>query len=175
MGTMQTKEVVDVRAKLLDTLKSIDTAMVATYSPDTRTMHARPMALAEIDGAGELWFITSKTSGKVEEARGDSHALVTAQSKLAFVSISGRIDVLVDPERTKTLWKESWKAWFPNGPTDANICLLRVRPEIGEYWDERGFSGLRYLFEAAKAIATGETIPEEAISRPDQHAKVAMH
>jgi len=32
------------------------------------------------------------------------------------------------------LWSDDVKAWFPKGKTDPNLVLLRVDPEMGEFW-----------------------------------------
>ena len=52
--------------------------------------------------------------------------------------------------------------WTP----DVGGPLLRVAGDTGEYWDNSGTSGVKYLIEAGKALVTG--------SRPDvgQDAKV---
>lgn len=162
----------DVQNKLIETLRKFDTVMVTTTAQNG-TMHARPMAVAEVDDAGELWFVTAKDSAKCEEVKADARAVVTGQEGGRYCSVSGRIDVIADRERVRALWKEAWKVWFPEGKEDPNIVLMRVRPEIGEYWDNRGTQGVRYLFEAARALLNGQSA-DERVDDPKQHAKVAM-
>jgi general stress protein 26 len=161
----------NIKKTLIATLRTFDTLMVATEAPSNGTIHARPMALAEVDDAGEIWFVTAKESGKVDEATALSRALVTGQTDRAYVSISGQIDVIHDPQRVAALWKPEWNAWFPNDSKDEAVVLMRLRPEIGEYWLQGGLKGIRYLFEATRAMLDG-TVP-----RDDQlvsHAKVPM-
>lgn len=165
-------EPTDVQQKLIETLRAFDTVMVATTG-ENGTIHGRPMAVAEVDDAGELWFVTAKDSGKVVEVKSDARAVVTGQEGGRYCSVSGRIDVIADRERIRALWTDAWKVWFPLGSEDPNIVLMRMRPEIGEYWDNRGAQGVRYLFEAARALLDGQSA-EERVNDPMQHAKARM-
>ena len=54
------------------------------------------------------------------------------------------------------MWKEAWKIWFPIGKSDPNIALLKFTAHEGEYWDNAGMQGLKYVYDAAKAYVTGE-------------------
>jgi general stress protein 26 len=106
----------------------------------------------------------------VDEVAMDPSALVTGQGEHTFVSLSGQLDILHDPERLHALWKPAWNIWFPNGKDDANAVLMRLRPEIGEYWLHGALKGVRYLFEATRALLDGTTPQDEAL----EHAKVPM-
>lgn len=162
----------EIKEKLIETLRAFDTVMVTTTGEGGK-MHARPMAVAEVDDDGEVWFVTSKDSGKVGEIKSDARAVVTGQKSGRYCSLSGRLDPMHDRERVHALWKESWKAWFAGGKDDPSIILMRLRPEIGEYWDERGTQGIRYLFEAARAMLDGRSV-DERVDDPELHAKVPL-
>jgi general stress protein 26 len=157
------------KKKLIDVLRGFDNVMVTTTA-ENGSLHARPMAVAEVDDNGELWFVTYASSEKTDEVRTDGRGVVTGQSKAAYASVSGALDIIHDRERVHALWKDTWKIWFPKGKDDPNIVLMRLRPEIGEYWDNTGANGVRYLFEAARALLDGER-PRDDRSR---HAKVPM-
>lgn len=160
----------DVRAKLLDTLKKLDTVMVATRAKNG-TLRARPMAIADVDAQGDVWFATSKETEKTDEAERDPRGLITAQDEGLYLSVSGTLDVVDDRAKVQRLWKESWRIFFPNGKDDPSIVLLRLRPDVGEYWDNTGAKGLRFLWEAAAAVLKGERPQADG---PEQHAKVSM-
>ena len=55
-----------------------------------------------------------------------------------------------------SLWRETWKTWFPKGQDDPDLALLRVTGDQGEYWDNSGASGIKYLIEAGKAYLNGK-------------------
>jgi len=160
----------DVKTRLVEALKRLDTVMVTTTAQNG-TMHGRPMAIADIEQDGTLWFVTGKDSGKTDEIRSDSRAVVTGQEKGLYVSVSGRIELVDDRARIRELWRDSWKVWFPNGKDDPNIVLIRVRPEIGEYWDQQGSKGIQYLFQTAKALLDGK---RAEVDDDRQHAKVRL-
>ena len=75
-----------------------------------------------------------------------------------------------DRALTDKLWSEAWRAWSPGGKEDPSPCVLKFEAKAGEFWDNSGVKGLRYLFEGAKAILQGERANPDA----DQHAKVQL-
>ena len=140
--------------KLRELLEEFGLAMLVTRTPEGR-LRARPMALAAVEADGALWFATDRHSGKVEELAHDSHAAVTMQSKTKFVSLSGTATTVDDKAKAAKLWKAEWKVWFPGGQDDPNLILLKLDGHTGEYWDNSGTSGIKYLIEAGKALLTG--------------------
>ena len=40
--------------------------------------------------------------------------------------------------KLKELWSPAVEAWFPDGPEDPNVTLLKVDTISGEYWDSPG-------------------------------------
>lgn len=165
-------EAKDAQKKLIETLRRFDTVMVTTTASNG-SMHARPMAVAEVDDTGEMWFVTARDSAKLDELAADARAVITGQHGGRYCSLSGRIDVIHDRERVRAMWKEAWRVWFPEGKDDEAIVVLRLRPEIGEYWDNRGGAGVRYLFEAARALLDGRSVDDD-VAGPEHHAKVSL-
>jgi general stress protein 26 len=157
--------------KLHDLLTEFGVGMLVTRTPDG-SLRGRPMALAAADPDGTLWFATDRHSGKVDELDHDRHVAVTLQSNAKFVSLSGTARTVDDRAKLSQLWKTEWEVWFPSGKDDPNIVLLRVDGTAGEYWDNSGASGLKYLIEAGKALLSG-TRPDVG-DDPKVHAKVAL-
>ena len=139
---------------LSELLESFDTAMLLTR--DGEQNHARPMAVAEIEGANTIWFVTSNDSPKTEEIRSDARVSVTFQSARKFVALSGTSALVRDRARIEALWKDVWKVWFPEGKKDPSIALIKVTVKDAEFWDNAGGKGVRYAYEAAKALLNGE-------------------
>jgi len=158
--------------KFRELLEDFDHAMLVTRNAQGE-LRSRPMAVADIQPGGELWFITERHSGKIDEITKDSHVNVAMQSKFKFVSISGTATPVIDQAKVAELWNEAWRVWFPGGKDDPTLVLLKVHGEIGEYWDNSGTSGIRYLIEAGKAYLSGER-PREVESDPKVHGKVAL-
>lgn len=145
----------DTQEKLIDLIQEFDNAMLVTKTGEG-ALHARPMAIAQATEEGELWFITDRNSGKIADIIHDRDVVVTMQSARKFVTVSGECRVVNDQQKIESLWQESWKIWFPDGKTDTSIVLLKLDPERGEYWDNSGAAGLKYLIEAGKAYLQGD-------------------
>jgi general stress protein 26 len=157
--------------KLQELLEEFDVAMLVTRTMDGH-LRARPMALAEVQPDGLLWFLTDRRSGKVEDLQRDAHVAVTMQAKSKFVSLSGTASQVEDRGRVVQLWKLGWQVWFPGGKDDPNLMLLRVVGQAGEYWDTSGTSGIKYFFEAGKALLTGNR--PDVDRDPKAHRKVDL-
>ena len=157
--------------KLRELLEDFDTAMLVTRTA-TNKLRSRPMALADIQPGGCLWFVTERHSGKLEEIARNHDVNVAMQCKNKFVSISGTAMPVDDRRKVAELWNEAWKVWFPGGKDDPDLMLLKVQGETGEYWDNTGTSGIKYLIEAGKAYLSG-TKPDVA-GDPQVHGKVEM-
>jgi general stress protein 26 len=160
------------RARFVALAKGFDTAMMCTRSP-FGMLRSRPMSVAEVEDGGRMWFVTSADAGKIEELHDHSEVCVVMQGDVSYVSLTGRGYTVRDPEKVRAVWKESWRPWFPKGPDEADLVLIRVDPTIGEFWDDRGMKGVRYLWEAAKAYAQGDQVDEEALEG-EIHAKVEL-
>jgi general stress protein 26 len=137
--------------KLQDILDGFSVAMLVTRSSSLR---ARPMALAEVQN-GTVWFVTGRSTEKINELAQDNNVLITMQSKTRFISLSGKATIVDDRAKVAQLWKPEWKVWFPGGKEDPDITLIRVEGETGEYWDDSGMAGIRYLVEAGIGLLTG--------------------
>lgn len=153
-------------------LKKFHTAMLVTH-PGGDYFHARPMAIADVEDDGKLWFITANVSNKVREIELNSHVQIIAQDgDSAFLSLTGRAVLIGDREKIAHLWKEPFRVWFPEGKDDPSIELIAVQPQRGEFWDTTGIHRCRYLWEAAKAYVTGTTPKSDD---GDQHGIVDLH
>jgi general stress protein 26 len=131
------------REKLVELLRKFDNAMLVTASANG-SMRSRPMALLQVEPDGDMWFMTSGHSGKIDEIAADSHVNVALQKDREYVSVCGRARVLRDRAKVDELWNEHMRAYFPNGKDDPDLVLLQVQAEEGEYWDNQGAQGLKY-------------------------------
>jgi general stress protein 26 len=73
------------------------------------------------------------------------------------VSLSGRAVVVEDAAKKRELWNSAVEAWFPDGPDDDGVVLLKVEGESAEYWNTPG-GRLATVLSFAKAKVTGERI-----------------
>lgn len=152
MGQSQSK-----KEHLHELLESFDTAMLITkHGANGEGDHARPMAIAAIEGASTIWFVTSTASPKARELQADSRVAITCQSDKKYVAMSGVATLVTDRAKIDELWKETWKVWFPEGKAAPDLGLLRVTVQDAEFWDNAGTTGIRYVIEAVKSYVAGE-------------------
>jgi general stress protein 26 len=89
------------------------------------------MAMRQKVRGEEIWFATALASKKCRDLEADSRcalALFDAKDGTTL-SISGRGEVLRDRNLALALWDPSWTRWFPGGPAQRGLALLRVIPE----------------------------------------------
>jgi general stress protein 26 len=153
---------------LYELLKSFDKGILITR-PGGR-LHGRPMALASVEDSGDLYFPTSLDSVKAKEIEADPAVMATFQSGYKFVTLNGNASIVRDRALIDKLWHEAWRVWFPDGKDDPHLCLIRVDPTDGEFWDTSGTEAVKYAYRAAKAYVQGEQ-PE--VDR-NQNAKVRL-
>jgi general stress protein 26 len=145
---------------LAEKIKGVRIAMMTTVEPDG-TLHSRPMATQDIEFDGNLWFFTQASApkvGEVEQHRQVNISYSKPEDNL-FVSVSGTAELVREQQKIHELWRPFYKAWFPDGPENPDLALLKVSVESAEYWDApSGKMGL--LYSIAKGIATGGKNPE---------------
>ncbi len=145
----------DTQQKLIDLMGDFDTAMLVTRSDDG-SLDSRPMAIAQVEVDGRMWFVTDRSSGKIANLMLDAEVAVAMQSSNKFLSISGTAHAVDDRAKLNELWNEAWKVWFPDGKASQSIVLLRIDPTHGQYWDNSGMTGVKYLLQTGKAYLQGK-------------------
>ncbi len=161
----------DDAGKLYDLLRKFHTAMLVTHVANG-DVRARPMAIADTEKGGAIWFITNRESAKVHEIEKDTRVLVVAQrDRDVYLSIIGAASMVDDRTHVDRIWNEAFKVWFPGGKNDPDIALIRVESLEAEYWDESGTNKVQYLVQAAGAYFSGNR-PD--IKEGDQHGTVDL-
>jgi general stress protein 26 len=120
-------------------------------------LRARPLEARPDRDAGLIQFIIDVRGLKDDEieAQHDICFTVIDADDKAYLSISGRADVLRDPVLAAKIWKKTDDVWWPDGPDDRNVRVLRIEPATAELWDGPASATVARL-EFAKARATGE-------------------
>jgi general stress protein 26 len=157
----------DACQKLSDMLQDVGVAMLTTMAEDG-TLRSRPMGVPKYEFEGELWFFTADHTPKTDELSEDERVNVALNEPKneRYLSISGRARVVKDAEKTQAMWSPTMKAWFPGGPDDPHLALLRIAVDHAEYWDAKGGKAT-VLASMIKAAVTGTT-PDQV----GQHKKI---
>jgi general stress protein 26 len=146
----------DESRKVAELLKGERFAFLTTRTPDG-TLTSRPMTLQEVEFDGDLWFFAERDSNPVKHITLSPQVNVGVGSGGSWVSLTGRATVVDDLAKKRELWNSAVEAWFPDGPEDDSVVLLKVEGDSAEYWDTPG-GRLATVFSFAKAKLTGERI-----------------
>jgi len=115
------------------------------------------MTLQEVEFDGDLWFFAERDSTPVRHVTAAPQVNVGVGSGGTWVSLTGNAVVVEDGAKKRELWNSAVEAWFPQGPDDAGVVLLKVEADSAEYWDSPG-GRLATAFSFVKAKVTGERI-----------------
>ena len=142
--------------KLKELLNDIRTGILITRSLDGQ-LDGRPMATADVDEDGALWFFTNEFSKKVKEISWEKKVFLTYSNnaKNTYVVIDGIASLSGDNEKMKQLWNPLMKVWFPEGLDDPAVSLLKVEPSRVEYW-EANMSRPGVFMNRLKSIIKGK-------------------
>lgn len=113
----------------------IDDCMLVTH--DKNQLRARPMHGLARENDNAIWFFTAQSSHKDDEIADQPDVCLSYcdSSSKTYVSLSGKIEITDDASQIEKLWNPGAQAYFPDGPRDPNIALLKFTPVSGEYWD----------------------------------------
>jgi general stress protein 26 len=142
-------------SRVWDVIKKVGVGMLTTRFPGG--LRARPMEARTDRDAGIIWFVTDVRGDKDDEIHADHDiGLVFIDNDTrAYLSITGRASAICDTAKAKAIWTNTDDAWWPEGPSDPNVRLLRVVPIMAELWDGPSSAAVA-SFEFAKARLTGE-------------------
>jgi general stress protein 26 len=166
-------------AKVAGLIQDIHVAMLTTEAEDG-LLHSRPMATQKTEFDGALWFFTGLSAGMVSEIDWNPEVNLSyaRPSDNRYVSISGSAEIVNDRAKMAELWSDIYKAWFPQGLDDPDLCLLRVEVSFAEYWDVPSGKMVQ-VFGFLKALATGKRLKMEGeshgvVEMPNAKARAAM-
>jgi len=123
--------------KVAELLKGQRFGMLTTTDPDG-TLISRPMAMQEVEFDGDLWFFAARDSRKITQLSAHSQVNVAVGSSDTWISLTGTGVVVTDAAKKRELWNSMVEAWFPDGPDDDGVVLLKVEADSAEYWDSPG-------------------------------------
>lgn len=121
-------------------------------------LRSRPMTVQDAARDDEdLWFFMSRSSDAVVQIGREPRVNVAYSdtSADAYASVSGTATVVEDAALKNKLFSPMVKVWFPDGPADPDLALVRVSILELEYWLVRE-NKLVQLLKFARAAATGK-------------------
>lgn len=147
---------IDSTSDLWKKIQDIRVGMFTTLG-EGNLLVSRPMTSQNVDKEGVLWFFTSDqaTVANNIERQGAVNVSFTAPGDSLYVSVSGTAELVKDKSIIRDMWNPMVGAWFPGGPEDPHVALLKVKVSGAEYWDSDK-SKMMQLVAMAKAAMTGE-------------------
>jgi general stress protein 26 len=141
-------------AELTRIIREIRIALLTTVGREGQ-FHTRPVQTLKVEADATLWFFTDWTSPKVTELHDDVRVSLgyADPAKNVYVALSGEGSLLRDPQKTRELWSIEQRAYYPKGPDDERLALLRVTTLHAEYWIAPGRTS--YILAAVRAGVTG--------------------
>jgi general stress protein 26 len=137
-------------------IADVPVAMLTTRRGDGRLV-SRPIQTRQMEFDGELWFLTSIDSNKVQELSANPQvnlAYVNSGDK-AYVSIDGCADVVRDRRKVDELWSQTFDTLYFSGKDDPSLVLLRVVAETAECWTGSS-TALGRAYDFLKAKVSGD-------------------
>jgi general stress protein 26 len=119
-------------------------------------LRARPLEARPDRDKNLIWFLTDRRGLKDDEIGAHSEvglAFVYPKEKV-YLSITGRAFVSQNPSQAKKLWNRDQQVWWPGGPNDPNLLVIRIEPVLAEMWDGPA-SSVVAAYEFTKARMTG--------------------
>lgn len=139
----------DDRQKVAELIKKFRIAMFTTADAQGALL-SRPLTVQEAEFDGDLWFLVPRSSAPAADASGLAHANVALSSDDTWVSLSGTANLVDDRGMIRKLWNPVLDAWFPDGPDDPEIGVLKFTADSAEYWDSPGKVATVLRFITAK-------------------------
>jgi general stress protein 26 len=140
--------------KIKEMVDKVNTCFFCTAETVAGSTGARPMAVQEVDDAGNLWFLSAKDSHKDQELDLDTEVQLLFQGSehADFMEIKGHASSSNDRQKIRELWNPIMKTWFSEGVEDPRISVIKVTPINGHYWATKHghtIAGFKMLLGAA--------------------------
>ena len=127
------------RDGLAERVRDIKFCMLTSVDGDG-SLRSRPLTVLEMDLDGTLWFFIAAQSEVAREISGHPAVSLSLADTGAnrYIAMTGSAYLVQDREKVEALWSTMSGAWFPGGPDDPNLALMRVDVDEAEYWEPEG-------------------------------------
>jgi general stress protein 26 len=125
----------DVKVKTRDYLDSVKTVSLATCMDNKPS--CRIMEIQKVEDDLKIWFAAHKSSPKIAQINKISNVCIVSfnDETARDIRLFGKIEVLIDMEAKKYVWKEELEPYFQGGINDPELTVLKFIPERLEYRD----------------------------------------
>ncbi|MEO6584028.1 MAG: pyridoxamine 5'-phosphate oxidase family protein [Ferruginibacter sp.] len=155
---LKNKEAVE---KIKELVKKAGACFFCTDMHSGKPFQTRPMAVQEVDGDGDLWFLVANDSHVYEQTLADKKVQLLFQGSAHsdFLVLNGTAKISADKEKIKELWNPFIKTWFTEGFDDPRIAVIQVINNGGYYWDNKHGNAIAFAKMTVGAIM-GKTLDD---------------
>ncbi len=116
----------------LDTVKTVSVATCKDNKPSCRIME-----IQKVEDDLKIWFVSHKSSPKVEHVNKNNNACIVSFNSETFrdVRLFGKLEAFEDMETKKCVWKDELAQYFQGGINDPELTVLKFSPERIEFRD----------------------------------------
>ena len=107
-------------------------------SPE-RFLHASKV-LNELDDKLSVFISTNTSSEKYQHIKRNNNVAVyfCLPDEFKGLMIQGTAEIIDDIDFKKRLWTDGWEIYYPQGYSDPDFSLLRIRPKFMKSWYKFG-------------------------------------
>jgi general stress protein 26 len=148
------------RTELLERIGKTPTCMLITHDAAGH-MHIRPMTTQQVEAPGILWMFVSARGHLAQEIAANPQVLLSyaEPGDSAYAAVRGHALLIQNPQKARELWTAIAGAWFPGGPEDPNLALLRITMSSAEAWEPTAGKVVQFLEMASAALTN--SVPED--------------
>jgi general stress protein 26 len=155
-GTSPSVEPADAGEQLAlwNRLAGESVAMLGTRDADGLLI-ARPVMPVKVEPEGRVWLFTALDGDIARDIAHDQQVHLSFVNQVAelYASLNGVAQVLHDPQTARAIWSPTAGVWYPNGPDDPSLGLVRIDVHRGDYWDMKDARLLRFFRLGMAALA----------------------
>lgn len=90
-----------------------------------------------------VYLGTNTSSAKMEQIKANPAACLyfCRPEEFKGLMVSGRLEIVEDPEVKNALWQEGWEMYYPEGREDPDYSVLRMVPrKVKGWYKDQSFS-----------------------------------
>ena len=121
-------------------IKEIDICLLTTHG-ENGALDARPMSNNGPGRVGRAVLVlraAPRRPGPAAVGRSRGERWIPRDRGFTFVNVSGPVAIETDVELKERLWMSELERWFPGGPSDPDVVLLRLDAPARSLVDSRG-------------------------------------
>ncbi|HEX2853773.1 MAG TPA: pyridoxamine 5'-phosphate oxidase family protein [Opitutaceae bacterium] len=146
--------------KIRELSKSARVCLFVTL-PGQFPLSTRPMAVQDVDAAGNLWFLSARSSVKNKHINRDPRVQLFFGNPgdSQYLTVHGFATVSDNRALREKYWTPIAKTWIHEGVDDPELTVIRVTVKDGYYWDTEHGKAIA-LVKIAVGAMTGKTMDD---------------